>query len=89
MSGAPAAKKSLSAEPRASAAFQGIPCESCVYPGYSGVGGLLFHWQQKRRKRATKTPAASVYLLENLHFLQFFVADSVPGSIILSKGDRE
>ena len=64
MSGAPAAKKSLSAEPRASAAFQGIPCESCVYPGYSGVGGLLFHWQQKRRKRATKTPAASVYLLE-------------------------
>ena len=23
-------------------------------------------------------PAASVYLLENLHFLQFFVADSVP-----------
>ena len=34
-------------------------------------------------------PAASVYLLENLHFLQFFVADSVPGSIILCKGDRE
>ena len=33
--------------------------------------------------------AASAYLLENLHFLQFFVADSVPGSIILSKGDRE
>ena len=26
--------------------------------------------------------AASVYLLENLHFLQFFVADSMPGSII-------
>ena len=24
-----------------------------------------------------KMPAASVYLLENLHFLQFFVADSV------------
>ena len=36
-----------------------------------------------------KTPAASVYLLENLHFLQFKVADSVPGSIISSKGDRE
>ena len=47
MSGAPAAKKSLSAEPRASAAFQGIPCESCVYPGYSGVGGLLRHRHQK------------------------------------------
>ena len=28
-------------------------------------------------------PAASVYLLENLHFLQFFVADSVTGSIII------
>ena len=76
MSGAPAAKKSLSAEPRASAAFQGIPCESCVYLGYSGVGELLFHPQQKRRKRATKCPLGSVYLLENLHFLQFFLTDS-------------
>ncbi len=36
-----------------------------------------------------KMPAASFYSLENLHFLQFFVADSVPGSIILCKGDRE
>jgi hypothetical protein len=26
--------------------------------------------------------AASVYLLEKAHFLPFFVADSVPGSII-------
>ncbi|MBQ4613477.1 MAG: hypothetical protein IJB31_00930 [Akkermansia sp.] len=34
-------------------------------------------------------PAASVYLLENLHFLPFFVADSVPESIILCKGERE
>ena len=34
----------------------------------------------------SKMPAASVYLLENLHFLQFFVADSVTGSIIISKG---
>ena len=25
---------------------------------------------------------AGVYLLENLHFLQFFIADSVPESII-------
>ena len=33
-------------------------------------------------------PAAIVYLLENLHFLPFFVADSVPGSIIISKGDN-
>ena len=31
-----------------------------------------------------KMPAARVYLLENLHFLQFFVTDSVPGSINLS-----
>ena len=30
-------------------------------------------------------PDASVYLLENLHFLQFFVEDSVPGSIIILK----
>ena len=36
-----------------------------------------------------KMPSASVYLLENLHFLPFFVADSVTGSIIISKGDRE
>lgn len=76
MSGAPAAKKSLSAEPRASAAFQGIPCESCVYPGYSGVGELVFHPQQKRRKRAPKCPLGSVCLLENMHFLPFFLTDS-------------
>lgn len=35
-----------------------------------------------------KIPAKSVYLLENLHFLPFFVADSVPGCIIISKGDN-
>ena len=33
-------------------------------------------------------PAASVYLLENPHFLQFFVADSESGSIIIRKGDN-
>ena len=43
----------------------------------------------KMQETRNKIPAASVYLLENLHFLQFFVADSVPGSIILCKGDRE
>ncbi len=36
----------------------------------------------KMQETRNKMPAASVYLLENLHFLQFFVADSVPGSII-------
>lgn len=36
-----------------------------------------------------KMPAASDFLLENLHFLPFLVADSVPESIISSKGDRE
>ena len=35
-----------------------------------------------------KMPAACVYLLENLYFLQFFVADSVPGSIIVSKKNQ-
>jgi len=39
-------------------------------------------------KTRNKMPAASVYLLENAHFLPFFVADSVPGSIIIGKGDR-
>ena len=39
----------------------------------------------KLQETRNKMPAASVYLLENLHFLQFFVADSVPGSIILCK----
>ena len=43
----------------------------------------------KMQATLNKMPAASVYLLENLYFLQFFVADSVTGSIILSKGDRE
>ena len=45
--------------------------------------------ETKLQETRSKMPAASVYLLENLYFLQFFVADSVPGSIILSKGDRE
>ena len=35
-----------------------------------------------------KMPAANVYLLENLHYLQFFVADSVPRSFMIYKGDR-
>ncbi len=45
--------------------------------------------ETKMQETRNKMPAASVYLLENLYFLQFFVADSVPGSIISSKGDRE
>ena len=36
-----------------------------------------------------KIPAASVYLLEKLHFLQFFIADSVPGSIIMVRERSE
>ena len=40
------------------------------------------------QETSNKMPAASVYLLENLHFLRFFVVDSVLGSIILCKGDR-
>ena len=36
-----------------------------------------------------KMPAESVYMMEKSTFLHFFVADSVPGSIILCKGDRE
>jgi len=31
----------------------------------------------KMQETRNKMPAASVYLLENLHFLQFFVEDSV------------
>ena len=45
--------------------------------------------ETKMQEMRNKMPAASVYLLENLHLAQFFVADSVPGSIILCKGDRE
>ena len=40
-----------------------------------------------RQETRNKMPAASVYLLEKPHFSQFFVANSVPGSIILCKGD--
>ena len=39
----------------------------------------------KMQETRNKMPAASVYLLENLHFSQFFVADSVPGSIIIGR----
>ena len=35
----------------------------------------------KMQKTRNKMPAASVYLLESLHFSQFFVADSVPGCV--------
>ena len=43
----------------------------------------------KMREMRNKMPAASVYLLENLHFLPFFVADSVPGGIIFGRGGLE
>ena len=35
----------------------------------------------KLQETRNKMPAASVYLLENLHFLQFFVADSRLGCV--------
>jgi len=50
--------------------------------------------RQQIQETRNKMPAASVYLLENLHFLQFFenslffhffIADSLPGSIIIGK----
>ncbi|MBQ7023128.1 MAG: hypothetical protein IJN29_06070 [Akkermansia sp.] len=41
----------------------------------------------KMQETRNKMPSASFYLLENLHFLQFFVADSVRGSIIIGRGD--
>ena len=55
----------------------------------SAFGSVFAPSVIKMQEILNKMPAASVYLLENLHFLQFFVADSVPGSIILCKGDRE
>ena len=39
----------------------------------------------KMQETRNKMPSANVYLLENLHFPQFFVADSVPGSIVICK----
>ena len=39
----------------------------------------------KMQETRTKMPVARVYLLENLHFMQFFVEDSVPGSIIIGR----
>lgn len=42
----------------------------------------------KKQETRNKMPAASVYLLENPPPAQFFIADSVPGSIIICKGDR-
>ena len=53
------------------------------------AGASSRHPATKMQETRNKMPAASVYLLENPHFLPFFVADSVPGSIILCKGDRE
>ena len=64
----------------------------CIYAGHEADESSTcanFAQVAKMRETPNKMPAASVYLLENLHFLHFFVADSVPGSIILCKGDRE
>ncbi|MBQ2869885.1 MAG: hypothetical protein IJE88_07650 [Akkermansia sp.] len=48
----------------------------------SPFGSVFAPSATKLQETRNKMLAASVYLLENLHFLQFFVADSVPGSII-------
>ena len=63
----------------------------CIYAGHEADESSTcanFAQVAKMQETRNKMPATSVYLLENLYFLQFFVADSVPGSIILSKGDR-
>ncbi len=39
------------------------------------------------QETCNKMPAVCAYMVENFHFLPFFVADSVPGSIISNKGD--
>ena len=44
----------------------------------SAFGSVFAPSATKLQETRNKMPAASVYLLENLHFLQFFVADSVP-----------
>ena len=62
---------------KGSTSSKSSPCSSVFVPS-----------ETKMQETRNKMPAASVYLLENLHFLPFFVADSVPGSIILCKGDR-
>ena len=49
------------------------------------AGAFLRHRPQKCWKRATNARWGAVYLLENPRFSQFFVADSVPGSIILTR----
>ena len=51
----------------------------------SAFGSVFVPSATKMQELLNKMPASSVYLLENLHFLQFFVADSVPGSIIIGK----
>ena len=63
---------------KGSTSSKSSPCKSVFVPSAT-----------KMLETRNKMPAKSVYLLENLHFSQFFVADSMAGSIILYKGDRE
>ncbi|MBQ7024162.1 MAG: hypothetical protein IJN29_11300 [Akkermansia sp.] len=44
----------------------------------SAFGSVFAPSATNMQETRNKMPTASVYLLENRHFLQFFVADSVP-----------
>ena len=49
---------------------------------YPTIGAVFAPSATKILETRNKMPSGRVYLLENLHFSPFFVADSVPGSII-------
>ena len=63
---------------KGSTSSESSPCSSIFPPSAT-----------KMQETRYKMPAASVYLLENRHFPQFFVADSAPGSIILKVKEIE
>ena len=60
-----------------------LPACHCTALRHEQKEELTRRMMDSRQETRNKIPAASVYLLENLHFLQFFVAESVPGSIII------
>ena len=63
----------------------------CIYAGHEADESSTcanFAQVAKMQETRNKMPATSVHLSENLHFLQFCVADSVRKCVNISEGDK-
>jgi len=66
-----------------------LPACHCTALRHEQKEELTLRMMASRQETRNKMPAYGIHLLENPHFLSFFVADSVPGGIIFGRGGLE